>query len=66
MLSKNFFYNFVLNNNVSPFYFRKTNKWIYWRHGVDVSDDVTNTKAIRRVNDKMFKCFDNSMSTIES
>ena len=28
-------------------------KWIYWRHGVDVSDDVTITKAIRRVNDKM-------------
>ena len=27
---------------------------IYWRHGVDVSDDVTTTKAIRRVNDKMF------------
>ena len=26
----------------------------YWRHGVDVSDDVTTTKAIRRVNDKMF------------
>ena len=23
-------------------------------HGVDVSDDVTTTKAIRRVNDKMF------------
>ena len=32
---------------------------IYWRLGVDVSDDVTTTKAIRRVNDnlKMFKCF---------
>ena len=31
-------------------------KWIYWRHGVDVSDDVTTTttKAIRRVNDNMF------------
>ena len=27
---------------------------ISWRHGVDVSDDVTTTKAIRRVNDKMF------------
>ena len=24
------------------------------RHGVDVSDDVTTTKAIRPVNDKMF------------
>ena len=28
--------------------------WIYFGHGVDVSDDVTTTKAIRRVNDKMF------------
>ena len=29
---------------------------IFWRLGVDVSDDVTTTKAIRRVNDylKMF------------
>ena len=26
----------------------------YWRHGVDLSDDVTTTKAIRRVNDEMF------------
>ena len=33
-----------------PFIFIKSN-WIYWRHGVDVSDDVTTTKAIRRVND---------------
>ena len=30
------------------------NKSIYWRQGVYVSDDVTTTKAIRRVNDKMF------------
>ena len=36
-----------------PFIFVK-NTWINWRHGVDVSDDVTSTKAIRRVNDKMF------------
>ena len=28
-------------------------KRIYWRHGVDVSDDVTTTKAIRCVNDKI-------------
>ena len=34
--------------------FVKKNKWIYCRHGVDVSDDVTTTKAIRRVSDKMF------------
>ena len=34
--------------------FISVKKWIYWRHGVDVSDDVTTTKAIRRVNDKMF------------
>ena len=27
---------------------------IYWRHSVDSSDDVTITKAIRLVNDKMF------------
>ena len=36
----------------SPFIFVK--KWIYWRHGVDVSDDVTTTMAIRRANDKYF------------
>ena len=35
-----------------PFIFVK--KWIYWRHGVDVSDDVTTAKAIIRVNDMMF------------
>ena len=38
----------------------------YWRHGVDVSDDVTTIKAIRRVHNKMFKCFDSSMSTSDS
>ena len=48
-----------------PFIFVK-NKCIYWRNGVDVSDDVTTTKAIRRVNDKMFYCYDNSMSTNDS
>ena len=48
-----------------PFIFVK-NKWINWRHGVDVSDDVTTTKAIRRVNDKMFLWFDISMSTSDS
>ena len=37
----------------SPFISVK-NKWIDWRQGVDVSDDVTTTKVIRRVNDKMF------------
>ena len=37
-----------------PFIFVKKNKWIYWRLDVDASDDVTTTKAIRRVNDKMF------------
>ena len=36
-----------------PFNFVK-NLCIYWRHGVDVNDDVTTTKAIRRANDKMF------------
>ena len=30
------------------------NKWINWRQDGDVSDDVTTTKAKRRVNDKMF------------
>ena len=36
-----------------PFIYVK-NKWIYWRRGIDVSDAVTTTKAIRRVNDKLF------------
>ena len=36
-----------------PFIFVKNN-WIYWRQGVEVSDDVTSTKALRRVYDKMF------------
>ena len=49
----------------SPFIFVK-NQRIYWRHGVDVSDNVTTTKAIRRINGKMFKCFDTSMSTSDS
>ena len=48
-----------------PFIFVKK-KQIYLRHGVDVSVDVTSTKAIRRVNDKTFKCFDTSMSTSDS
>ena len=38
-------------------------KLIYWRQGVDVSDGVTTAKAIRRVNDKMYYCFNTSMST---
>ena len=42
------------------------NKSIYRRHCVNGSDDVTNTKAIRRVNDKMFKCVDTSLSTSDS
>ena len=42
------------------------NKWIYWRHGFEASDDGTTTNAIRRVNDKMFKCFDKSVSTSDS
>ena len=29
-------------------------KMIYWRQNVEVSDDVTTTKAIRRVNYKIF------------
>ena len=36
----------------SPFNFVKK-YWIYWRYRVDVNDDVTTTKAIRRVSDKM-------------
>ena len=36
-----------------PFIFVKR-KWIYLRQGVGESDDVTTTKAIIRVNDKMF------------
>ena len=49
-----------------PVFFRKKNKWIYWRHCVDVSDDVTTTNAVRRVNDKMFWRVDTSMSTSHS
>ena len=45
-----------------PFIFVK-NTWIFWRQGGDNSDDVTTSKALRRVNDKMFQCFDTSMST---
>ena len=48
-----------------PFIFVKI-IWIYWRQGGDVSDDVTTTKAIRRVNDMIFQCFDTSMSTSDS
>ena len=44
---------FILNNHVTAVYLLK-NKWINWRQGVDISDDVTTTKAIRGVNDKMF------------
>ena len=36
---------------------------IYWRYGVDVSDDVTAPKAIRCANDKIFWCFDISEPT---
>ena len=36
-----------------PFIFVKKQR-IYLRHSVDVSDDVTTTKVIRGVNDKMF------------
>ena len=48
-----------------PFIF-VNKKRIHWYHGVDVSVDVTTTKAIRRVNDKTFKCFDTSMPTSDS
>ena len=48
-----------------PFIFVK-NKWIYWRQCVDVSDDITTTKAIRRVNDKIIEWFDTFMSTSNS
>ena len=50
---KHFFCNFILNNHVSAVYLRKK-EWIHRRHCVDVSDDITSTKAIRRVNAKMF------------
>ena len=46
-----------------PFIFVK-NTWINLRHGVDVSHDVTSTKAIKRVNDKMLLCFDTSISQV--
>ena len=50
---KHFFCNFILNNHVSAVYLRKK-EWIHRRHCVNVSDDITTTKAIRRVNAKMF------------
>ena len=53
---KHFFYNCIFNNHVFAVYFR-SKKWIYWRHSVNVCDDVTTTKAIRRVNDKIFTFF---------
>ena len=37
--------------------------WIYLRHTVDVSDDITNLEAMRGANDKMFWCFDISVPT---
>ena len=37
-----------------PSFIFDENNGYYWRHGVKVSDDVTTTKAIRSVNDKMF------------
>ena len=52
LVIKTLFYNFILNNHVSAIYFRK--KMIYYCHGVDISDDVSTTKAIRRVNKKTF------------
>ena len=36
---------------------------IYWRYGVDVSDDVTTPKAIRCANNMIFWCFDISEPT---
>ena len=49
-----------------PFILVKKNKGINWRHRVDVSEDVTTTKAKRRVIDKIFWCFDTSMSASDS
>ena len=54
LVIKTILYNFILNNHVIAVYFREKSKWIYWRQGDDVSDDVTTTKGLRRVNDKMF------------
>ena len=64
LVIKHLFSNFILNTHVAAVYFRK--KWINWRHGVDVSEDVTTTKAMRRLNDKIFWCFDTAMSTSDS
>ena len=49
-----------------PSFISVENNRFYWRHSVDVSDDVTTTKAVKRVTDKMFYCFDTSMSTRDS
>ena len=41
----------------SLLFFVKKIMYLLRCHGVDVSDDVTTTKAIRRVNEKIFKHF---------
>ena len=52
LVIKNFFYNFISNTHVSAVYFRKKINGLI---GVMVLTLVmTTTKAIRRVNDKMF------------
>ena len=48
----------------SPFIFVKQMQ-IYYRYGVDVSDDVITPKAIRCANDKIFWCFGISEPTID-
>ena len=54
-------YHFIANNDVSTIYF--VFLWIYLRHTVDVSDDITNLEAMRGANYKMFWCFDISVPT---
>ena len=66
LVFKTLFLSFHFKHPFIRHLFLQKNKWINWRDGVDVSDDVTTTKAIRRVNYKMVLCFDTSMSTSDN
>ena len=49
-----------------PFIFAKYNGFFDVMVLMLTSDVVTTTEAIKRVTDKMFKCFDTSISTRDS
>ena len=58
-------YHYIVNYDVSIIFFCIFKVWIYYRHTVDVSDDITYFEAMRGANDKMFWCFDISVPTID-